>query len=999
ALPLLGLFDRPAAPALLDALRQAPPIPGLTEPLQGLDADTWTLTLANLADAGLIERRDPDGATAPDAGTEPDPGTDAIATGDPAATPVDAHPLIREHLGATLREQAPDAWREGHRRLYERLKTDTPHHPDGLSGLQPLYQAVAHGCQSGQWQDAFYQVYVDRILRGTGHDGSYSWKKLGAFGANLSALAHLFAEPWRRPVPALSAPAQAWLLNEAGFCLRALGRLAEALEPMRAGAEMAVEQQDWINAAINYNNLSELQLALGRIHAAVADARRAVDHADRSGDAFLRMARRTTLADALHQQGEAAAARAAFAEAEAMQAERQPEYPLLYSLRGFRYCDLLLAPAERAAWSGPGAEPRAGGGDGSSGDSGARERDGAGDGAQGEHGAGPVAVCAEVSRRAGQTLEWAEQNQAPLLDFGLDHLTLARCALYADRLQGRPPGPEARYRAERALDRLRAAGREDYIPHGLLTRARIRHALGDPAGADADLCEAERIAERGAMALHRADCALTRARLFQDPAALALARRLIEQHGYRRRLPELEDAEAAARRWPERKPATTASEAATNTTGTTGATGSHAPAWEHGQTLQRPGARHNAPLERRPDTPTLERGSEERVERAAPEPEPTPTAPEPTPMPITELPDHRLGLLPIAGCDAPDRALDLVLVHGLGGDAFTTWMSDPEQPETFWPNWLAADRPRLGIWTLGYAADASGWRAESMPLADRGTQVLDQLASDGLGERPLVFVTHSLGGIVAKQVLRHAGSYGVPRWRHIAEQTRGIAFIATPHSGANLASFAQFASAVFRTNEQVKELAAHDPRLRELHSWFRAFYTEQDLICRTWCERREVRPNIPLLGIKLTKGLLVVDATSTEPGLSGEVAVPLDEDHISICKPASRDAQLYKSLLRWVDECVAAGASRDVDSMPSTGVSDSKQRGSQESEDSTMSAEAVDEPDHSAAPHGLAIARWREKLALLLEQEALAADPAQRFQLKQQIGECRTKLRELGDGQ
>ena len=33
-----------------------------------------------------------------------------------------------------------------------------------------------------------------------------------------------------------------------------------------------------------------------------------------------------------------------------MQAESQPDYPLLYSLQGFRYCDLLLAEAERAAW-------------------------------------------------------------------------------------------------------------------------------------------------------------------------------------------------------------------------------------------------------------------------------------------------------------------------------------------------------------------------------------------------------------------------------------------------------------------------------------------------------------------------------------------------------------------------------------------------------------------------------------------------------------------------
>jgi hypothetical protein len=51
------------------------------------------------------------------------------------------------------------------------------------------------------------------------------------------------------------------------------------------------------------------------------------------------------------------------------------------------------------------------------------------------------------------------------------------------------------------------------------------------------------------MALHLADIALTRARLFRDRAALAEAQRLIEDCGYGRRVPELEDAEAAAARW------------------------------------------------------------------------------------------------------------------------------------------------------------------------------------------------------------------------------------------------------------------------------------------------------------------------------------------------------------------------------------------------------------------------------------------------------------------
>jgi hypothetical protein len=60
---------------------------------------------------------------------------------------------------------------------------------------------------------------------------------------------------------------------------------------------------------------------------------------------------------------------------------------------------------------------------------------------------------------------------------------------------------------------------------------------------------AQRIAERGGMARHLANVALTRARLSRDRAALAEARRLIGDCGYGRRLPELEDAEATAADW------------------------------------------------------------------------------------------------------------------------------------------------------------------------------------------------------------------------------------------------------------------------------------------------------------------------------------------------------------------------------------------------------------------------------------------------------------------
>ena len=117
------------------------------------------------------------------------------------------------------------------------------------------------------------------------------------------------------------------MLNETGFCLRALGRLTEALEPMRAGIEVAVRLKEWMNAAIYSNNLSELELTLGEVGGAVGDAEQSVTYIDRGGEWNQQRNCRTTLADALHQAGRRNEALAPFRHAEAMQAEKQPDYP------------------------------------------------------------------------------------------------------------------------------------------------------------------------------------------------------------------------------------------------------------------------------------------------------------------------------------------------------------------------------------------------------------------------------------------------------------------------------------------------------------------------------------------------------------------------------------------------------------------------------------------------------------------------------------------------
>ena len=109
-----------------------------------------------------------------------------------------------------------------------------------------------------------------------------------------------------------------------------------------------------------------------------------------------------------------------------------------------------------------------------------------------------------------------------------------------------------------------------WIPRGLLTQAWALSLEGDFSGAESVLEDAWEIAECGPMPLYQADILLTWARLRMiaappsdaDPesgqghkffgtvsSALTESRRLIEHHGYGRRLPELADAEEAFERW------------------------------------------------------------------------------------------------------------------------------------------------------------------------------------------------------------------------------------------------------------------------------------------------------------------------------------------------------------------------------------------------------------------------------------------------------------------
>ncbi|KAF2205149.1 hypothetical protein GQ43DRAFT_453291 [Delitschia confertaspora ATCC 74209] len=98
----------------------------------------------------------------------------------------------------------------------------------------------------------------------------------------------------------------------------------------------------------------------------------------------------------------------------------------------------------------------------------------------------------------------------------------------------------------------------------------------------------------------------------------------------------------------------------------------------------------------------------------------------------------------------PDAFVDVVFIHGLTGNREKTWTHH---------------FPNARIMTLGYDADVVHfWTiASSNQLDDHGKSLVYRYAlldqREEVGQRPIIFIAHSLGGLVCEEALNLSGSY------------------------------------------------------------------------------------------------------------------------------------------------------------------------------------------------------------------------------------------------
>uniref|UniRef100_A0A8C4X470 Protein SERAC1 n=1 Tax=Erpetoichthys calabaricus TaxID=27687 RepID=A0A8C4X470_ERPCA len=258
---------------------------------------------------------------------------------------------------------------------------------------------------------------------------------------------------------------------------------------------------------------------------------------------------------------------------------------------------------------------------------------------------------------------------------------------------------------------------------------------------------------------------------------------------------------------------------------------------------------------------------------------------------------------------------DVLFIHGLLGAAFKTWRQqdldvvqngkaagEKEDYTDCWPKtWLAADCPNLRVLSVEYDTHLSDWRAkcpaenQRKSLAYRSQELLKKLKAAGVGDKPLVWVAHSMGGLLVKKMLLDAAKD--PELQTLLNNTRGIIFYSVPHHGSFMAEYSVNVKYILFPSVEVKELIKGSPSLHELNENFLTVAKEKDLKILSFAET--LPTNIGTM-IKMN----IVPVQSADLGYGDLIQV--DVDHLNICKPQNKDSFLYKRSLQFIRDALAS---------------------------------------------------------------------------------------------
>lgn len=315
---------------------------------------------------------------------------------------------------------------------------------------------------------------------------------------------------------------------------------------------------------------------------------------------------------------------------------------------------------------------------------------------------------------------------------------------------------------------------------------------------------------------------------------------------------------------------------------------------------------------------------------------------------------HRALAAGQSGAAAAPPEADVVFIHGLRGGPFDTWRTEAcgwnYSPAGMplsgsWPTaWLQPEVPGARLLSIGYHSKILDWEGVTIPFEDQARFLADKLRRAGVGDRPVVFVCHSLGGLLVKQMLVSAfkrqqagggedrvsaGAAGAaegdaraggetltraPAARpqeeegggvdRILANTKGIVFFSTPHYGSWMAAAGQNLRIVGLKPSPDVEILRPGPYLEALNDEMGAVHRRDGVRILSFAEADRTNVFESRMGTISTE---VVSLESAYPGY-GDIIVLGGTDHVNSCKPRSVEDVAFVEVVRFLKGCGLFGA-------------------------------------------------------------------------------------------
>ncbi|KDN71371.1 putative phosphorylase superfamily protein [Colletotrichum sublineola] len=266
--------------------------------------------------------------------------------------------------------------------------------------------------------------------------------------------------------------------------------------------------------------------------------------------------------------------------------------------------------------------------------------------------------------------------------------------------------------------------------------------------------------------------------------------------------------------------------------------------------------------------------------------------------------------------EGTDPVVDIVAIHGLNGHREHTWTATGDK---HWlRDFLPTDLPNARILCWGYDANTHSTSGVSCQyLYDHARELVADLSRKReltkSRERPIIFVAHSLGGIIVKSALIHSDAArdgALIEHRSIKTSTHGILFMGTPHQGGNGVQLGRVlvnVASIFISADDhlLKHLERDSEWLQQQLGQYGPIGT--DFVTKFAYEAFETRTPFGQI-------MVVPRASAVVPGQANGEPIAIHADHINMVKFASRMDPSYVKVSE-VLQIMAANATGNIQSM------------------------------------------------------------------------------------